>query len=107
MEGTINEFPNIPGFIERYKPSFPVGMADPQDARHFMEIPQFTQAFVPFMAIIDREGNVRAQYTGSDRDFFNDDLVKQTMNIREAVEKYLTPPPKAAPTKRPVRKTTK
>jgi hypothetical protein len=59
----------------------------------FLQIPLFTQAYVPLMAIIDRNGMIREQHTGSERDFFSDNFGVQTTNLRTALSKYLAERP--------------
>lgn len=94
IESAINENPDVPGFVRQFKPAFPVGASEATDARGFLQIPLFTQAYVPLMAIIDRSGKIREQHTGSEREFFSDDFKVQTDNLRAAIEKYLAEPAK-------------
>ena len=86
VEGTINTDADLPGFIKQFNPPFPVGTADPNGAREYMQLSPIERSFVPFMTFIDRKGMIRAQYTGSDQNFFGD---KQPDNIRAEVEKLL------------------
>ena len=86
VEGTINTDADVPGFIKQFSPTFPVGTADPNAAREYMQLSPVERSFVPFMTFIDRKGMIRAQYTGSDQAFFGD---KQPDNIRAEAEKLL------------------
>jgi len=97
IESAINENPDLPGFVRQFKPTFPVGVSNGGEARTFLQIPVFMQAFVPMMAIIDREGMIREQHTGSEQDFFNKDFTVQGNNLRTAIGKYLAEPVKKPP----------
>ena len=92
MESAINENPNVPGFIQTFKPNFPVGTSDNGKVREFMQIPMFERSFVPFLVLIDRQGVIRFQHTGGELAYFNEDVVKQAKNIRDDAEKLLTEP---------------
>ena len=87
------------GFIKQYSPPFPVGTADSNGAREYMQIPLMERSFVPFMVFIDRKGMIRAQFTGSDQGFFGDKLAD---NLRAEAEKLLgeRPGPVTAKAKR-------
>ena len=86
VEAAINENPDLPGFIQKYSPPFPVGTASGLSALEYMQWPLTQRSLVPLMAFIDRTGVIRAQFTGVDTAFFGDDLEK---NIRTEVEKLL------------------
>jgi hypothetical protein len=96
IESAINENPDVPGFVRQFRPTFPVGTTDNLKSYEFMQFSTVTRYFVPFMVFIDRQGMIRVQYTGSDTDFFNTDIIKQSANIREQAEKLLNEPQKAA-----------
>ena len=82
----MNDNPDLPGFIERFKPNFPVGTAAGDAALKYLEWPQDQRPLVPLMMFIDRQGMVRAQYSGQDEKFFDD---QQDQHIREVAEKLL------------------
>ena len=86
VEAAVNDNPDVPGFIQKYGATFPVGTAAGRGALDYMQWPLSQRPLVPLMAFIDRAGTIRAQYTGVDANFFGDDLEK---NIREEVEKLL------------------
>ena len=92
VEGAINPDPDVPGFIRQFTPPFPVGTADSNFAREYMQIPLMERSFVPYMIFIDRKGIIRAQYTGADQNFFGE---RMSENIRAEAEKLLAE--KAAP----------
>jgi len=94
VEAAINDNPDVPGFIERFKPTFPVGVAEHLAATEFMQLSPVVRAYVPFMAFVDRAGMIRSQYTGGDA-FLLDEAAEEK-NIRAQVEKLLNEHPKSA-----------
>jgi hypothetical protein len=86
VEAAVNENPDVPGFIRTYNPPFPVGITGGLGALEYMQWPPAQRPLVPLMAFVDRAGMIRAQYSGVDATFFNDDMDK---HIREEVEKLL------------------
>jgi len=94
LEAAINENPDVPGFIRTYQPSFPVGTAAGLSALEYLQWPLQQRSIVPLMVFIDRAGMIRAQYTGVDTSFFDDDMEK---HFREEAEKLLKEgPPRPA-----------
>ena len=89
IEGAINENPDVPGFVQMFKPSFPVGTIPYEQARDYMQISPMARTLVPMIVIIDRKGAIRAQYTGSDADFVTDDPAQMTANIHKVVDPLL------------------
>ena len=89
LEAAVNENPDVPNFIATYKPVFPVGTAGVLPALDYIQWPKDKRPLVPFIVFIDRTGVIRAQYTGADEDFFNEE--KEDHNIRAEVEKLLAP----------------
>ncbi|HLJ44792.1 MAG TPA: hypothetical protein VKU01_02215 [Bryobacteraceae bacterium] len=89
IEGAINENPDVPGFVQMFKPSFPVGTIAYNEARDFMQISPMARTLVPMIVIIDRQGMIRAQYTGSDADFVTDDPAQQAANIHKVIDPLL------------------
>jgi hypothetical protein len=68
VAGTLNDNPNIPDFMQRYNPGFPVGEADKLGAFQYMQLDLGQRPpFVPYMVFIDRQGMIRAQYVGTDK----------------------------------------
>jgi hypothetical protein len=86
IEAAVNDNADVPGFIRTYSPPFPVGTAGALGALEYMQWPPSQRPLVPLMAFIDRTGVIRAQYSGVDTNFFDDDMDK---HIREEVEKLL------------------
>lgn len=85
----------MPGFIRRFGPTFPVGVSDNMKVLDFMQLSSVTRNFVPFMVLIDREGVIRFQHTGSETEYFSDDFVKRSMNIRTEAAQLMNEPRKA------------
>jgi len=85
LEAAVNENPDVPGFIAQYKPVFPVGTAGVLPALDYIQWPKDKRPLVPFIVFIDRTGIIRAQYTGADEDFFNEE--KEEHNIRAEIDK--------------------
>lgn len=98
----MNENPEIPLFLSRFNPTFPVGTAGGAAALEYLQWPKDDRPLVPLMMFIDRKGMVRAQYSGKDEQFFND---QQDQHIREVAEKLLAE--KATPAKSKAGKRTK
>jgi hypothetical protein len=86
IEAAVNDNADVPGFIRTYNPPFPVGTASGLGALEYMQWPPSQRPLVPLMAFVDRTGVIRAQYSGVDTNFFDDDMDK---HIREEAEKLL------------------
>lgn len=95
IEAAINDDPHVPEFIQRFQTDFPVGVVDRMTAATFMQFSPMMRTYVPYMAFIDRKGEIRAQYSGSD-DFLRDENA-QDKNIREEAEKLLSEKPPGTP----------
>jgi hypothetical protein len=87
LEAAINSNPDIPGFLAQYKPPFPVGTADPTAALQYLDWPAGKRPLVPLMVFVDRQGIIRAEYSGADADFFNEQ--KMDEHIRAEAQKLL------------------
>lgn len=86
VEAAINDLQSVPGFVRTFNPPFPVGYADRNTAVQYLQFSPMVRSFVPFLLFIDRKGLIRAQYTGSDPYFLNEEK-----NARAEVEKLLAP----------------
>ena len=64
-----------------------MGVASGPNVLEYMQWPANQRPLVPFMAFIDRKGNIRAQFTGADAEFFGP---QEEKNIRAQVEKLLS-----------------
>lgn len=87
LEAAINDNPDVPRFVAQFKPDFPVGTAGALAALDYIQWPRDKRPLVPFLVFIDRKGIIRAQYTGVDEDFMNEQT--QDQHIRAEVEKLL------------------
>jgi peroxiredoxin len=75
----------LPEFIKRYNPPYPIGFNDRNAVLDYLQIPMMNRLLMPQIAFIDRQGNIRAQYTGDDK-FFGDDM---KANLTKQVEALL------------------
>ncbi|MDQ6759988.1 MAG: hypothetical protein M3Z32_09015 [Acidobacteriota bacterium] len=87
IEAAINENPEVPTFIQQFKPTFPVGVSDNGTARNYMQLSTVVHAYVPFLLFIDRTGVIRSQYTGSDP--LLADESREDKNLRAEITKLL------------------
>ncbi|HWB98072.1 MAG TPA: TlpA disulfide reductase family protein [Bryobacteraceae bacterium] len=76
---------NIPDFVKRFQPSFPVGFAERNSVIEYLQHPAMFKLLMPQIAFIDRQGTIRAQYSGEEKLFADD----QEKNIREQLEGLL------------------
>ena len=82
---------NVPDFIKRFQPSFPVGFNDQEVVQRFLQHPVMLRMFMPQLVFIDRQGTIRAQYPGEDNFFAKD----QDQHLRDQIDALLqeTPAP--------------
>jgi peroxiredoxin len=79
----------VPDFINRFKPSFPVGYTSLAEAQLYLQHPTMYRMLMPQLVFIDRKGEIRAQYAGDDK-FFAEDQEKR---MREQIEALLKEAP--------------
>jgi thiol-disulfide isomerase/thioredoxin len=89
----------VPGFISQFKPTFPVGSTDRDSVLEYEQASLAKANFVPELIFIDRNRVIRAQHSGGD-DFFKE----QEKNIREMIDTLLKEPVTAGKTARAGRK---
>jgi hypothetical protein len=77
----------VPEFIRNYGVNFPTGFAPRESVQEYLQQAPGKPGYVPEVVFVDRKRVIRAQYTGSD-DFFKD----QDKNIRALVETLLKEP---------------
>jgi hypothetical protein len=82
---------NVPDFIKRFQPPFPVGFSNQNEVQDYLQHPVILRLLMPQLVFIDRKGTIRAQYAGDDK-FFGED---QDKNIREQIEALLKEAPAA------------
>lgn len=88
VEAALNQNADVAGFVAQFKVPWPVGTAEVLPALDYIQWPKDKRPLVPFIVFIDRQGVIRAQYTGVDEAFFADAVQEQ--HIREEVEKLLS-----------------
>lgn len=103
MLAAINVGANVREFINDFQLTYTVGEADNAGARRFMQFPEMQMAYVPWIVFIDRNGQIRHQFTGSDQNVLSDIGNVQEKQLRGFAEALLNekaaPPAKAAPAK--------
>jgi peroxiredoxin len=77
---------NIPGFIDKFKPPFPVGFSPRDSVYEYLQHPAMLGLHMPSLVFIDRRRSIQAEYEG-ESPFFNND--QQEKNIRAEIEKLL------------------
>jgi hypothetical protein len=77
----------VPDFIRNYGVNFPVGFASRESVQDYLQHLPGKPSYVPELLFIDRNRTIRAQHSGAD-DFFKD----QDKNIRTMVESLLKEP---------------
>ena len=86
---------NVPDFIKNFQPPFQVGFNERNAVLEYLQHPAMFRLLMPQLVVIDRQGIIRAQYSGDDK-FFGDDLEK---NMRAQIESLIKEEP--APPKKP------
>jgi hypothetical protein len=87
VAGTLNDNPNIPDFMQRFNPGFPVGEVNHLGVYEYLQMNPGMRVFVPYMVFIDRKGMIRSQYTGTDK------IMDETQSgalLREEALKFLS-----------------
>ncbi len=94
---------NVPDFVKRFQPPFPVGFNSRDPVLEYLQHPSMFKLMMPQLVFIDRQGTIRAQYGGDDK-FFADDQEKHLREQVEALLKEAPAAPKKHPAASPVRK---
>ena len=77
----------VPDFIKRFQPNFPVGYNNRQQLIEYLQLNADMRMMMPQLVFVDREGTIRAQYSGDDP-FFGP---QQEANLRAKIEALLQP----------------
>lgn len=93
LEAAVNDGADVPGFISRFQPSFPVGTAGGMDAVNYLQLSPMVRTFMPYIVFIDRKGMIRAQFTGGD--LADDTLAKTLRDATESLVNETAAPVKA------------
>jgi thiol-disulfide isomerase/thioredoxin len=80
----------IPDFVTQFQPTFPVGYASRAQVNEYLQHPPGKPTYVPELIFIDRNRQIRGQFTGND-DFFKD----QEKSIRAMIDSLLKEPASA------------
>ncbi len=75
----------LPDFLKRFHPTFPVGYNERDSVLGYLQHPAMFKLMMPQLVFIDRQGVIRAQFSGDDK-FFGDD---QEKNLRDQIESLL------------------
>ena len=79
---------NLKSFAMRFKAQFPLGLSTTSECNRFADESVMRRFSVPYLFLVDRQGRVRAEHPGADREFWT----KQEQNIRTAVDALLKEP---------------
>jgi len=82
---------NVPDFVKRFQPPFPVGFNNQEVVQEYLQHSVILRLLMPQVVFIDRQGTIRAQYAGDDK-FFADD---QQKHLRDQIEALLKDAPAA------------
>jgi thiol-disulfide isomerase/thioredoxin len=74
---------NIPDFVKKFMPEFPVGYNEQSYVAKFLGLPPNEPLFFPQVVFVDRGGIIRAQFTGGDKPM---DKEIQEKTLRETLE---------------------
>src|SRR5262249_53765281 len=77
---------NVPGFIGKFQPTFPVGYGPRDSVYEYLQHPSMLILHMPAVVFIDKRGNILAQFEG-DAPFFAD--ASQGKNFRDTMEKMV------------------
>jgi thiol-disulfide isomerase/thioredoxin len=77
----------VPGFVSQFKPTFPVGFAKRDAVLEYEQASLAKPNYVPVLVFIDRHRVIRAEYSGGE-DFFKD----QENSIRALLDTLLKEP---------------
>ena len=83
---------NIDLFREKHNVAFPIGVSTRSDWMRFADLSVMARAYVPYMMIVDRNGVIRFEHSGTDQEFWTD----KESRLRSEVELLLAERPRAA-----------
>ena len=83
---------NIDAFREKYSVAFPIGVSTRSDWMRFADLSVMARAYVPYMMIVDRNGVIRYEHSGTDQEFWTD----KEARMRSEVERLLAERPGAS-----------
>lgn len=81
----INDRPDVPGFVKEFGVNYPVGTAPRETVHAYLQHSiMAAPMMMPQLVFIDQTGTIRAQYSGNDVFFQNEEK-----NMRAMIEKLL------------------
>jgi len=88
LASAIEEHPAaaVADFLKRFHPPFPVGYNDRLPVLDFLQHPAAARLIMPQLVFIDGHGMIRAQYSGDDPFFLED---QQEKNVNGKIEELL------------------
>jgi thiol-disulfide isomerase/thioredoxin len=89
LEAAFNDLSEtlVPGFVQKFQPTFPVGWTTHREVLAYLNHTVMTPIYVPTIVFIDRSGMIRRQYIGGDPFLDN-----QEKNLRDTLEELLKQP---------------
>jgi len=91
----------VPDFAKEQGATFPIGYGPRDSAYGYLQHPVMLQLYMPTIVMIDRKGQITAQYMGGDL-IFGKDLAERERNLRKVIEEALKKSGSAAaPAKKP------
>jgi peroxiredoxin len=82
---------NLKAFAEQFGAKFPLALSSTSECNRFSEESVMRRFTVPYLLFVDRQGQVREEHPGADRDFW----VGQQQNIPAVLDALLKERPKS------------
>ena len=93
----------LPELVKKLNLSFPTGTASQLSVFQHLQLSFMKQYSVPFLAFVDGNGVIRAQFTGDDP-FFKNTEANMRSNIEALLKRGSAPGPEAAPESKKLQK---
>jgi len=87
LEAAFDEGANMPDFMKRFKPNFPVGTVSRDFMANYAQITPMMRVSVPVMFFVDRKGVIQAQYFGGDPFLKDEPLIRE--HVKAELDKML------------------
>ncbi len=82
---------NLKAFADQFGAKFPLALSTTSECNRFSEESVMRRFTVPYLLIVDRQGNVREEHPGADRDFW----AGQQQNLPATLDALLKERPKS------------
>jgi peroxiredoxin len=79
---------NLKSFAMRFEAKFPLALSVTSECNRFAEESVMRRFSVPYLFLVDRQGRVRAEHPGADREFW----INQEENLRTEIDALLKEP---------------